>query len=78
MNKKYLIDTSIWIDFYEDRFGYKNEPLGDFAHILLSLIMARHDNILMSKLTIRELEKMYSISEINGMMQPFRNILTDI
>lgn len=31
MTERYFIDTSIWIDFYEDRIGYKDEPLGDYA-----------------------------------------------
>lgn len=75
MTKKYLIDTSIWVDLYEDRPGYKGEPLGDFAFKLFAIIKAKEDKIIITDLTIRELEMNYSIAEINGMMKPFEAIL---
>ena len=31
MENKYYLDTSIWIDVYEDRKGYNNEPLGEMG-----------------------------------------------
>lgn len=75
MTEKYLIDTSIWVDLYEDRKGYQNEPLGDFAFKLFSVIKAKQNKIVITDLTIRELEMNYTISEINGMMKPFEAIL---
>ena len=75
MAEKYLIDTSIWVDLYEDRKGYQNEPLGDFAFKLFGLIKAKQDRIIITDLTIRELESNYSIPEINGMMKPFETLL---
>ena len=41
MAERYFIDTSIWMDFYEDRAGFKGEPLGDYAFKLLSKIKAK-------------------------------------
>ena len=75
MAEKYLVDTSIWVDLYEDRKGYQNEPLGDFAFRLFAIIKAKQNKIVITDLTIRELESNYSISEINGMMKPFEDIL---
>ena len=75
MAEKYLIDTSIWIDFYEDRKGYIGEPLGDFAFKLFAMIKAKQNKIVITDLIIRELEMNYSIPEINGMMKPFEAIL---
>ena len=75
MAEKYLIDTSIWVDLYEDRKGYQSEPLGDFAFKLFCMIKAKQDKIVITDLTIRELEMNYSIAEINGMMKPFEAIL---
>lgn len=73
--KKYYIDTSIWIDLYEDRKGFNNEPLGDFAWNLFALIKASKNKIVISDFLIRELESKYSIEEINGMIKPFEDII---
>ena len=78
MVEKYYIDASIWIDFYEDRKGFNNEPIGDYAHKLLSLIKARNDKIVVTDLLIRELESNYSIEEINGMFKSFEHLLDKI
>ncbi len=78
MAEKYLIDTSIWVDLYEDRKGRQNEPLGDFAFRLFTMIKAKQNRIVITDLTIRELEMNYSIPEINGMMKPFEAILDKI
>ncbi len=72
---KYLIDTSIWVDLYENRKGYCSEPLGDFAFKLFCMIKAKGDKIVITDLTIRELEMNYSISEIKGMMKLFEAVL---
>jgi len=74
MVKKYLIDTSIWIDLYEDRKGFYNEPLGDYALKLLSTIKIQESIIVLTDLLLKELEMNYSLSEINGMFKPFEKI----
>ncbi|HZX44582.1 MAG TPA: hypothetical protein VFF28_02755 [Candidatus Nanoarchaeia archaeon] len=66
MPDRYLIDTSIWVDLYEDRKGFCNEPLGDYALKLLSGIVAKGDIVVLSDLLIRELESNYSMEQING------------
>ena|SRR3989344_781513 len=78
MTEKYLIDTSIWVDLYEDRKGYKNEPLGEYALKLLSRIKIKKSNIILTDLLVRELEMNYSIPEINGMFNPFEKIIIKI
>jgi len=78
MTQRFYIDTSIWIDLYEDRTGYNEEPLGDYAWKLFALIKAKNDKIVISDFLIRELEMNYSIEEINGMMNPFENLLEKV
>ncbi len=74
----YLIDTSIWVDLYEDRTGYGGEPLGDYAFKLLGMIRANRNKIIITDFIIRELEVNYSIEQIKGMMAPFEDILQRI
>ena len=78
MPEKYLIDTSIWVDLYDDRKGYKGEPLGDYAFKLFAMIKAKGDRIIITDLTIRELEMNYSIPEIRGMMKLFESVIDKI
>lgn len=78
MPEKYYVDTSIWIDLYEDRKGYHNEPLGDFALKLFILIKSRKNKMVISNLLITELEMNYSMEAINGMMKPFEDIIEKI
>jgi len=75
MKKGYYIDTSIWMDLYENRKGYDNEPLGDFAYYLFSSIMRENDHIIISDVVIQELENYYTIEEINGMMKLFERAI---
>ena len=75
MAEEYLIDTSIWVDIYEDRKGYNNEPLGDYAFKLLVKIKAKEMIIVLTDFLIQELETLYSIAEINGMFKPFETII---
>ena len=78
MDNKYYLDTSIWIDVYEDRKGYNNEPLGEYGLKLLALIKAKENKIIISDLLIFELEVRYTIPEINGMLKPFEKITEKI
>ena len=78
MAEEYTIDTSIWVDLYEDRKGYNNEPLGDYAFKLLVKIKAKESAIVLTDFLIRELETIYSVAEINGMFKPFEKIIKKI
>ena len=78
MQNKFYLDTSIWMDLYENRTGFNQEPLGDFAWKLLSIIKAKKETLVISDLLIKELEMSYSIEEINGMMKIFESILERI
>lgn len=70
--------TSIWIDFYEDRKGYNNEPLGNFAWKLLALMLVKKNKIIISDLLISELKIYYSDDQINGMIRPFEELTEKI
>ena len=78
MAEKYYIDTSIWMDLYEDRKGFNKEPLGEFALKLFSIINTKKKTLIITDLLIKELEMNYSIEEINGMIKPFEHIIEKI
>lgn len=78
MAQKYIIDTSIWVDLYDDRKGFRNEPFGDYALKLLMRIRAEESKIVLTDFLIRELEVNYSIAEINGMFNPFEKLIETI
>jgi len=78
MDDKYYLDTSIWMDLYEDRKGFNQEPLGEFALKLFNLIKAKRNILVISDLLIKELEINYSTAEINGMINPFHNLIQKI
>jgi predicted nucleic acid-binding protein len=68
MNRYYL-DTSIWIDIYEDRKGFRNEPLGEYGLKLLSYIKSINGKIILTDHTINELSNHYSMEQIRGMFK---------
>ena len=78
MAARHYLDTSIWVDLYEDRKGYNQEPLGDFAWKLFGIIKAKRGVLVISDLLIRELESNYSIEEINGMIKPFSGMIQKV
>ena len=78
MAEKYYVDTSIWMDLLEDRKGFNDEPLGDYALKLFAMIKAKNHKLVLSDLLIRELESNYSTEEINGMVLPFRKIMEKV
>lgn len=78
MVDKYYVDTSIWMDLLEDRKGYHDEPLGDYALKLFAMIKSKKHRLIISDLLIRELESNYSMEQINGMVLPFQKIMEKV
>ena len=78
MPERYFIDTSIRMDFYEDRIGFKDEPFGDYAFKLLSKIKAKESRIVISDFLVRELETKYSMEQINGIFRPFEKLIDKV
>ena len=68
---RYYIDTSIWMDVLEDRKGYGDEPLGEYALKLFSMIRSKKDVIVISDILMKELLGYYSLDQVNGMLRPF-------
>ncbi len=64
---KYLLDTCVWRDFYEDRHGF-GKPLGKYAAELIMKILARKDEILFSDQLIWELRRDYDMDKIEEMI----------
>ena len=75
MTKKYYFDTSIWLDFFENR-NEPDFPKGDWAHKLLNKITENNDKVVYSDNNIYELNIIgYSIYELKNMLQPIKPIL---
>ena len=73
--KKYYFDTSIWLDFFENR-NEPNLPKGDWAKELLNKTTRNNDRIVYSDNNIYELNILgYSFREIDTMFLPFKPIL---
>lgn len=71
MVERYYVDTAIWIDMYDNRKGFRGEPLGAFASRLFATILSRKSTLIITDVLIEELENHYSMERINGMMKPF-------
>jgi predicted nucleic acid-binding protein len=74
MSKKYIVDSCIWRDFYEDRVSKSGRPLGQYAYDLFVKILKRSDTILFSETLIEELRRYYSEEKVNEML----NLVTHI
>ena len=76
--KHFYIDTSIWMDLYEDRKGFDGEPLGDYAFKLFDWIRISGHRIVVSDVVLKELEKRCSIPEIRGLFKIFESIIEKV
>lgn len=68
MTKRYYLDTCIWRDHYENRFGLSGNPLGEYASKLFMRIIKNKEIVLFSELIIRELKSDYDEKEIDKML----------
>jgi len=66
--QKYYLDTCIWRDFFEDRFGRSGNPLGSHAAKLFFKMISNNDRIIFCKYLIWELSKSLNEREINDML----------
>jgi len=66
--QKYLLDTCIWRDFYEDRFSNKGRYLGQYANDLFMKIIKNNDKIYFSVSLVKELSIKYNDKEIFDML----------
>lgn len=72
---RFYLDTSIWIDLYEDRKGFNNEPFGKHAWDLIAYIKAIKGKIVVSTFLLKELESRYSLGQIRGMTFLFEGMM---
>jgi len=69
MQKRYYLDTCIWRDHYENRYGPQGRPLGDYAAKLFAKIMKDKAIIIFSTHIIHEMKKAFAPEEIEEMFQ---------
>jgi|SRR3989338_7047094 len=75
MAEKYYFDTSIWLDFFENR-DEPNMPKGKWAHELINKIVRDNGRVIYSDSNIFELNVLgYSSYEIDDMFKPLKPIL---
>ena len=74
---KYYLDTSIWLDYYENRQD-RFRPLGEWALALLSQIKERKDTILVSDVILRELGTKYTELQINNILESYERVIEKI
>ena len=73
--KKYYLDTSIWLDFFENR-DEPNLPKGKFVKELIKKILNNNDKIICSEVIKNEmLELGFLRYEIDFLFFPLRKIL---
>ena len=65
---KYLVDTCVWRDFYENRLSKTGKPIGKQAHDFFINAIKNKDKIFFSEVLTIELSKDYSVEEINEML----------
>ena len=75
---RYYLDTSIWMDFFGDRIGYKGEPLGQYARRFLSILLSKGEKIVLSDLIIIELSHYYSADKMRVLFAPLEGIIDKI
>ncbi|MBI3051505.1 PIN domain-containing protein [Candidatus Woesearchaeota archaeon] len=75
MTQKYYLDTSIWLDFFENR-NEPNLPKGDWAHKLLNKITENNDDVIYSDIVLLELGVGgYQPHEIEKLLEKTKPIL---
>ena len=73
--QKYYFDTSIWLDFFEDR-DEPNLPKGKWSTELIEKIIRNDDKIIYSEVVKDELiEQRYNLYEIDDLFQSLKKIL---
>ena len=66
---KYYVDSCIWIDFWEDRKGFMNKPLGKYAAEFF--LKAFNNKILISDVVLSELRDYMYEEDIEELMNIF-------
>ncbi len=75
MTEKYYFDTSIWLDFFEDR-DEPNFPKSQWVNDLMNKITSINSKIIVSDININELSlNGYTVYEIENMFKPLKSIL---
>ncbi len=65
---RYLLDSCIWRDFYEDRVSLKGNPLGRYAARLFARIIKEKSKVLYSNVLLKELSDYAEKKDVNDML----------
>ena len=77
MLKKFYLDTCIWRDYFEDRKDAL-KPLGEFAFRFLKKCVKDKSKIIVSDLVVKELQKDYSLNQIELMFSEFKHLIIEV
>lgn len=67
MQKRYYLDTCIWIDYFENRKD-RFRPLGEWALRAINEIINEEGIILFSSLNHKEIQRFYTEEQINKIL----------
>src|SRR3989338_7146499 len=75
MTEKFYFDTSIWLDFFEER-DEPNFPKSQWANNLPNKIIRTDGRIIVSDIVVNELILIgYTLNEIENLLKPLKSIL---
>lgn len=71
---RFYLDTSIWMDYFEDRKG-KYIDYGNSAFKLLIKALRESIKIVVSDAILHELERFYAFEQIRQFVMPFQDVM---
>jgi predicted nucleic acid-binding protein len=74
---KYYLDTSVWMDYYEDRKD-PSKDIGEMAFRLLWKLLASNSKLVVSTFLLSELKTAYSLDKIRGLTIPFEKLMEKV
>jgi len=77
MQQKYYLDTSIWIDYLEDRKD-RIRPLGEFAFQFLKKCKKEKAKIIVLDIVLKELRKQMPEEKIQTMLSDFYDLIVKL
>ena len=65
---KYLVDTCVWKDYFEERTSTDGKPFSSYAELFFNEAISKKWEILFSDSLVHELNNHYSVEEINRLL----------
>lgn len=73
--KRFLVDTCVWMDFYENRKNKFGKNIGCYAYEFIVKCAKKNFSVYMSKITVGELKTKFCEEEIETILRYLQLIL---